>query len=72
MTQPALQAIVREMLQRRAAAQEAIDLVRPYCRRRPRAACADLIRHETASEVWAAAILLIAPLLADGGEGGAQ
>lgn len=70
MTQPALQAIVREMLERRAVAQDAIKLVGPQCRRRPRAACADLIRHETADAVWGAAILLIAPLLADEDEGG--
>ena len=68
MTQPALQSVVREMLLRRAAAQDALALVGPYCRRRPRGACADLIRRETANEVWAAAILLIAPLLAERGE----
>jgi hypothetical protein len=66
--QEQLQSVVREMLLRRAAAQEALALVGPYCRRRPRGACADMIRMETAQEVWAAAILLLAPLLAERGQ----
>lgn len=58
-----IEAIVGQMITYRLMANDAVKLLRPKCSKQPAGPCTDLVRAETAAEVWHAAVQLMTPLL---------
>lgn len=58
-----VESIIGQMITYRLMANDAVKLLQPQCRKQPAGPCTDLVRAETAAEVWHAAVQLMTPLL---------
>ena len=58
-----LEAVIGQMITRERLARDAVKLLQPKCRKQRTGHCTDLVRAETAAEVWRAALQMLGPVL---------